>query len=126
MNNMTCCNCGIAYSVPDRWCRERENDHKTFYCPNGHRQYFSGESSEEKLRRRAERAEQQNAMLSDERDAAERSARAFKGQATKLRNRAKAGVCPCCKRTFGNVARHMKQQHPTFGENVVTLKTGTR
>jgi hypothetical protein len=26
----------------------------------------------------------------------------------------KHGVCPCCKRTFENLARHMKGQHPTF------------
>jgi hypothetical protein len=46
--------------------------------------------------------------------AAEHSARAYKGQATRLRNRAKAGVCPCCKRTVSQLARHMASKHPDF------------
>lgn len=27
-----------------------------------------------------------------------------------------AGVCPCCNRTFKNLARHMAGQHPGFTE----------
>jgi hypothetical protein len=27
-------------------------------------------------------------------------------------SRVSAGVCPCCNRTFQNVARHMKTKHP--------------
>lgn len=48
------------------------------------------------------------------REGAERSASAYKGQATRLRNRIKAGVCPRCNRTFQNLQRHMAGQHPEF------------
>jgi hypothetical protein len=34
--------------------------------------------------------------------------------ATRIRNRIAAGVCPCCTRTFKNVARHIKDKHPTY------------
>lgn len=40
--------------------------------------------------------------------------RAQKGQNTRLKNRIAAGVCPCCNRSFQNVARHMAGQHPDF------------
>lgn len=48
------------------------------------------------------------------RDHAERQASARKGQVTRLKNRAAAGVCPCCTRSFENLRRHMTTKHPTF------------
>lgn len=53
------------------------------------------------------------------REAAERRASALKGVATRMRNRAAAGVCPCCNRTFSQLATHMKKQHPDFGKQDV-------
>jgi 4-hydroxy-3-methylbut-2-en-1-yl diphosphate synthase IspG/GcpE len=35
-----------------------------------------------------------------------------------LAKRAKAGVCPCCNRTFSNMAEHMKKQHADFDGKV--------
>lgn len=32
----------------------------------------------------------------------------------KLKRRVKAGVCPCCKRTFKQLVAHMKHKHPDF------------
>jgi hypothetical protein len=46
--------------------------------------------------------------------AEERSHVSTKGQLTKARNRAKAGLCPCCNRHFTNVERHVKSKHPDF------------
>jgi hypothetical protein len=48
------------------------------------------------------------------REAAERSAAAAKGNVTKLRKRAAAGVCPCCNRTFLALQKHMAHKHPDF------------
>jgi hypothetical protein len=44
----------------------------------------------------------------------------------KLTKRTAAGTCPCCQRTFSNMAEHMKHQHPQFvadtGAKVVPIK----
>lgn len=48
------------------------------------------------------------------REAAQHQSRAFKGVVTKLKKRAANGVCPCCNRTFVDLARHMAGKHPTF------------
>jgi hypothetical protein len=40
--------------------------------------------------------------------------RSTRGALTKQRKRAANGVCACCHRSFANVARHMKTQHPDF------------
>ncbi|MBV6448554.1 hypothetical protein [Nitrosomonas sp.] len=58
------------------------------------------------------RLETRNTHLVDQRDAAERSARAYKGQATKIKRRVGRGVCPCCNRHFENLERHMHMVFP--------------
>ena len=79
------------------------------------------ESEADQLRRERDRLKQQLAQKDDEirvqrdcREAAERSASARKGQITKLKKRAAAGVCPCCNRSFENLRRHIDSQHPGF------------
>lgn len=120
---ITCCHkdCGISFAVPSWWCRGKKQTRSTFFCPNGHSQHFSGETEEEKLRRERNLLAQRIAQKDDEiasqrrmREEAERSASAFRGQVTRLRNRAKAGLCPCCNRHFTNLERHIKGQHPEF------------
>jgi hypothetical protein len=94
----------------------------TFYCVHGHTRWFPpGESEEDKLRRERDQLKQRIAykddMIREAREQAEherRRANGYKGHATRITKRAKAGVCPCCNRTFKQLAAHMKSQHPTF------------
>lgn len=117
----TCWKCKTSYWLPiGLYDSAQASDKISFFCPYGHSAHFKdGPTDADKARRRAERAEQDNARLRDEcdaanrrTDAAERSVAAQKGQVTKLKNRAKAGVCPCCNRTFQNLKRHMATKHP--------------
>lgn len=39
---------------------------------------------------------------------------AQRGVTTRIKNRVKHGVCPCCQRTFRQLAAHMKSKHPDF------------
>lgn len=121
----TCCaaGCHIAFAVPAEWDQQKRRDHSSFYCPNGHRQRYTGESDLEKaerLRKEAERRESERvnsvqAQLNETRHAlevAKRQAAIEKGKLTRHRNRVNRGVCPCCTRTFQNLARHIETQHP--------------
>jgi len=122
----TCCNCGVAFMMPEALYAACSADHKKwFYCPNGHGQHYIGETDAERNRRRAERAEQQKARLEDalrekEREkreavaAADRRTAAAKGQLTKHKKRSAAGTCPCCNRTFKQLASHMANKHPEY------------
>lgn len=96
----TCSECGIVYFVPDNYQSKRRKDHKTFYCPNGHNQYYPQESEAEKYKRKAEVLADQVRMEREQREKAER----------KLR-RVQKGTCPQCNRHFVNVERHMKSKH---------------
>lgn len=124
-----CINCKIVFLVPEGFTAQRREDCKTFYCPNGHSMVYSKEQTEEaKLRRERDRLKQEAARLEDRARAAERAeaaaqehaeyqarrAAAARGQVTRLKNRAAAGVCPCCNRTFVNLQRHMASKHAGF------------
>lgn len=124
----TCCNCGTLFAMDAELQRERYADKQSFFCPNGHRMSYTGKAEVQKLkdqlneeRRQRQAAEQRVAMYADEareeRDKAEherRRANGYKGHATRITRRAKAGVCPCCNRTFKQLAAHMVSQHPEF------------
>jgi septal ring factor EnvC (AmiA/AmiB activator) len=115
-----CITCFIRFGVPVGFTARRRQDKQNFYCPNGHQMAYT-ESEADRIRRERDRLRQQLAERDDEiarqqrmREAAERQAAAARGQVTKLKNRASAGVCPCCNRTFRQLAAHMRQKHPTY------------
>lgn len=108
---VTCPSCGIPFGMPEWYERDLRNDHRTFYCPNGHGQHFYAKSEAEKERERRIRAEARAARAEDNAEVAERRRRAEKGQRTKVENRIKNGICPWCRRPFDNVAKHMETKH---------------
>lgn len=117
-----CGECGIEHYVPKAFDDNQQalGSKGGWHCPNGHSRVYR-ESEADAVRRERDRLKQQLAQKDDEiraqrehREAAERSAAARKGQITKLRNRASAGVCPCCNRTVSQMARHMASKHPGF------------
>lgn len=107
---VTSCWCGIRLAIPDNLHSYARN-HRGYeiYCPLGH-QFLYRETFEERLRRERQRHEATRQLLEQE----ERSHAATRGHLTRARKRAQAGVCPCCSRTFQNLARHMETKHPEF------------
>lgn len=118
----TCWKCKEPSAAQSGRIEHARRSNTPLHCPFGHANYWTlGKSELEKLReeldqerRNRQRAEQRCAQKDDEIEYQRRSAIAYKGQATKLRNRAKAGVCPCCKRTVSQLAAHMATKHPEF------------
>lgn len=107
-----CCNCGIAFGMPSDLQEHLQNDQsKSFYCPNGHGQHYS-KSKEVRLREEAElklrRKENELANLSISKIQIENELLKTQRKLKRVHN----GTCPCCKRTFQNLANHMKSKHP--------------
>lgn len=120
-----CAKCKCEVSLPEElYNSARHSKEISFHCAYGHSMHFpQGLSEEEKLRRERDRLAQRVAERDDEiraqrerAEAAERRGAAARGQVTKIKNRVGHGVCPCCNRTFENLARHMTSQHPAFAE----------
>lgn len=125
LRSVTCYLCGVLFGLEDSYATRRRNDHREFSCPNGHSQAYIGKSKVEQERdaarelaqresRRRELAERQAGWANDDAERARRSAAAYKGWATRIRNRIANGVCPCCNRSFTNVRRHMTTKHPDY------------
>lgn len=125
--SVTCAECGCSFGVRhslNEWFRA--DARRWFFCPHGHQQHYTNADNDlEKVRRERDRIKQQNAMLAQEaaeaaerEKAARRQAAAFRGVATRMKNRVKAGVCPCCNRTFSDLARHMAHKHPDMEKQI--------
>ena len=118
-----CPQCHLSFAIPAPlfYDAQRKCKKLTLYCPKGHPWSYLGETEEDRLRHERDRLKQNKAYLEDKLNAAthrleheERRTAAYKGQLTKLKKRAKAGVCPCCSRQFKDLKRHMERQHPNF------------
>jgi hypothetical protein len=107
---VSCCACGVVFAVPsdlhEMWLAKKQD--RSWWCPNGHSQSYTGKSDRELLndaraarRRQEARADAAELALRDEREHAAR--------------RAAGGVCPCCHRSFVQLARHVKSKHPGYG-----------
>lgn len=108
---LTCGKCGIAFSVPDAWLQNRKRDHESFWCPNGDCRHFPGESDIEKAKREAREAQARVNQEQHLRLVAEKQRDDAYRKRDRLERRVARGVCVCCNRTFGNLARHMKTKH---------------
>jgi len=114
--SLSCGACGVSFAITDGFYRARRRDHKSFYCPNGCCRAYNIESDEERLRRQLSESHQSNSSLRDRLETTRRSRAALKGQVTKIKRRVGKGVCPCCRRNFANLKRHMEGQHPDWSE----------
>ncbi len=120
---ISCGGCGINFGIPDDFLASIKRHRTGFTCPRGCNRVFLKENTEERLRREKKNLEISLIAEKDRADmhakkatVARRSARAYKGQVTKIKNRVGNGVCPCCNRTFINLGKHMKGQHPTWND----------
>lgn len=126
-----CCNCAMPFAMP-RTVHEELLEHstaspnptKTFYCPAGHPQQYTGKTAEQKLReekesleRRLKWAREHGEQIRERALKAERSASALRGVVTRTKKRVGNGVCPCCNRTFESLARHMASKHPDYRDD---------
>ncbi len=118
-NVVSCYTCGVRFGIASELHRRVVTDAEgSVYCPACGKLTCWRESDSQKRIKELERKlawEMSEVTRQKEaRASAEQSAKSFKGQVTRLKNRAVAGVCPCCNRTFKQLAAHMKTKHPEF------------
>ena len=112
--NTYCYKCGVVVVMPEVYKKKRIEDHETWFCLNGHRQYFTGKTEAQKLQERLEAKQRELDSEVARRVRTEKSVIALKGQVTRTKNRVAAGVCPCCNRSFVGLGRHMATKHPDW------------
>ena len=102
MVDVQCYGCAMTYAIPstlnDKALRLKES--YNVYCPLGHLWHYVGQSDEQKISDLKFQLQQKDNLIADERREKER-----------LEKRIRKGVCPYCKRLFGNLAAHMACKH---------------
>lgn len=115
MTDMECGECGIQFSVPEMWRAEKKRNGGSWYCPNGHSRVYSESDADKYKRLLAEETGRHDRTLAQKNEA-QHEAAAAKADLARAKKRAKHGVCPCCNRTFKQLAAHMKSKHPEYAK----------
>lgn len=118
MTVMECGECGIQFSVPETWRAEKQHNGSGWYCPNGHSRVYR-ETDVDKLKRVLAEEQRRHAQTLSRLNEAEAAERKVQKAMRRMQKRSAAGLCPCCNRTFQQLARHMKTKHP---EQVVEIR----
>lgn len=116
-----CCRCGVPFAMTADFQRRRLSDRDNFYCPAGHPQYYIGERDADRAQRLASQLDMERTRRQQAEKTADYALRARKAVSTRLRKvkqRVGHGVCPCCNRTFRQLADHMATKHPGYAEKV--------
>jgi uncharacterized Zn finger protein (UPF0148 family) len=116
---VSCYTCGVRFGIAGELYRRVVMDAKgSVYCPACGKGTMWQESDDQK---RIKELEKKLAWEAAEctrqksaKDAAEASLTATRGVVTRMKRRTSAGVCPCCNRTFRQLADHITQKHPDF------------
>lgn len=112
---MTCGACGVHFQVPNAFYRERYENGKDWYCPNGHVRVFR-EREVDRLKRELETVTKRKEWAEQAEKKARHAEAIARGKLKAQTERVKNGVCPCCKRSFQNLRRHMASKHPNWDE----------
>jgi hypothetical protein len=110
----SCVVCGVQFGIPRDFQSKLKESHSNFYCPNGHGQRYTEKTEAEILR---EKLANEQTNLACERDLRLQAER----REAHLRKRIARGVCPCCKRSFQDLRRHMEMKHPGEAKKKATI-----
>lgn len=117
---LKCGKCHVIFAITEQHYDDLQDHGGTFCCPNGHPRHFIESEvqrlTKERDRFRRERDVRDGWYRSEQADHArtKRERDGHKGHVTRIKRRISHGVCPCCMRTFKQLARHMKSQHPGY------------
>lgn len=108
----TCCACECRFGITTSLQKRLREGGERFFCPYGHGMSYT---KPENQRLREELEAKQKALTEAKcqiaREQAEKAQ--LEQQFQRHKKRVQNGVCPCCNRSFANLARHMKTKHPT-------------
>jgi hypothetical protein len=126
IESVTCGECGTLFGLGSGFKKNRLEDGRSFFCPNGHGISWS-ESEVVKLRRSLQNAQEE--AIRARNAAAHNDAERAKAEKkiARLLKRVKAGVCPAgCKRSFTNLRRHVETLHPAIAGEIRLAEAKSR
>jgi len=122
LSEINCGECGGIYAINERYRKQMYAKGGSWNCPYCKVDWGYSDNNEnsklkkelESIKRGKELAERQAQRERENAAYQKRCASAQKAAKTRMKNRIKNGVCPCCNRTFKQLAEHMKNKHPNY------------
>lgn len=121
LTTINCGQCGGTYAIQERYRQEKKEAGGSWNCPYCKIGWGFGGGENARLKKQLEKERQRTILERQQHDQTraelehtELRRRAAQGQTTRIKNRVANGVCPCCNRSFKDLAAHMKTQHPDF------------
>ena len=115
LEQKSCGRCGGVFALNAEFLKHARDHRGGYFCPYCQTWWSWSESEADRLRKQLEEKSRELTIAKSDalRNAhAAADERAAKRKLEKKLRRVKAGVCPCCNRTFQNLARHMANKHP--------------
>lgn len=109
-----CIICGVYFGIEEEHRKRLLETKENFYCPGGHTQHYISKTRVEQLQEELNAKSSELTRARTETLALKMKCESVEKEFIRHRRRASAGTCPCCQRTFSNMARHMKTKHPEF------------
>lgn len=118
--------CSLPVGMVKRFYEKKLEDKSVWYCPAGHPRIFTGEPEAVRLQRELEREQQRRQWAERDKKSARHAAAISRGKLNAARERVGNGVCPCCRRSFENLRRHMASKHPSYKKPELVVIEGGR
>jgi len=113
LTTMICGECGCEFAIPEDMRAEKQRNGGSWMCPNGHSRIYK-ESDAVKFKRLYEQEQREAASLRETAAAAKRAQQKAEKKIEQIKKRTAAGICPCCNRTFSQLAKHMHAKHSEY------------
>ena len=117
LTSVDCGVCGGVYAILERhraWCRQNGKAWHCPYCQTGWG--FAGNGEVDRLRKELEQERERKAAALSRANEAEKNLASAVRKHSRLQSRVAAGTCPCCQRTFKQLAAHMMRKHPDYSK----------
>lgn len=111
-----CGSCGGIYAINERYRGYRQENGGFWNCPYCQSSWgFRKDGTElERAKRELEAERQRRTAALARANEADEARRHAEAELQRHKTRTQNGVCPCCKRTFKQLAAHMKTKHPHY------------
>ena len=116
LTTISCGGCGGTYAINERYREQKQEEGGSWHCPYCRVSWGFRGNEVTRLKKKLACSIAAHDQTKAELRETEMRRRGEKAAKTKIKNRIAAGVCPCCNRTFQNLARHMKGQHPGYAD----------
>lgn len=112
----TCC-CRVEMGIARDLYNDCKRYGRRFHCVKCGKSLYFKESETNYLKKQVEALKKDVDREKGRRHVAEQQRNAARKSHQKMRARVRNGVCPCCNRSFENLLRHMRTQHPGYGDD---------